>query len=70
MLALKEMTVEYIFEIDEDDDFLPKDHPFFHPSNLDCIQELIKNSQKSDYSHLYLKFIKKIIPWAHLDKIG
>ena len=37
---------EHPCDVNKDDDFLPKDHPFFHPSNLDHVQELIKNSQK------------------------
>ena len=45
-------SVEH-FYFDEDDDFLPKDHPFFHPSNLPCVQELLRDSQKrSNFSHL------------------
>ena len=55
--------------LDESEDYLPKEHPFYDPSNLTLIQELLKESKTSrDFSHLSPGFIKQIIPRCDLDE--
>ena len=54
----------------DDDEFLPKELPFYHQSNLPCVQELLRDSQKrSNFSHLDPDLIKQIIPHSDLDAL-
>ena len=58
------------YYLDDDDEFLPKYHLFYHQSNLPRVQELLRDSQKrSDFSHLDPDLIKQIIPCSDLDTV-